>query len=282
MSEPGELGRFLRTRREGLAPEEAGLPSTGRRRTPGLRREELATLANVSIDYLVRLEQGRDTNPSAAVLASLSEALRLSEDEKRHLVLLALKTNNAELCHQSGTIDNRVRPSLRWLVDGLDPTPAFVLSPINDLLAWNDAWGKLAGSLGLLEGDPPNTARFTFLNPAARRVFTNWAADADRQAARLSTAVDRWGTDPKLVTLLEDLSASPDFSRRRENGSVTPTDAGGLHLVHPAAGSLRITVEVLLDETTEQRILSWLPADEVTENAIRELIATPLHIVRHA
>src|SRR5262249_45748422 len=120
------LGAFLRARREQLTPAEVGLPvgaGTGRRRTPGLRREGVATLAGVSIDYLVRLEQGRDIHPSAAVLAAIATALRLSDDERAHLRRLAAISGTPGLCPAGVVAGRQVEPSVRALLDRLDPTP---------------------------------------------------------------------------------------------------------------------------------------------------------------
>ncbi|MGW9027708.1 helix-turn-helix domain-containing protein [Streptomyces sp. NPDC055722] len=135
MADGGELAAFLRSRREKLKPEQVGLSSSGRRRTPGLRREELATLAGLSVEYLERLEQGRDTNPSVAVLAALAEALRLSDDDKRHLAMSAMKRHTAALFPEPRPISDESRSTVRALLDHLDPTPACLLGPIYNVAA---------------------------------------------------------------------------------------------------------------------------------------------------
>ena len=124
----GELGTFLRSRREAVTPAEVGLPDGPRRRTPGLRRAELATLAGVSVDYLIRIEQGRDTHPSPQVLAALAEALRLSEDDLNHLRQLAVISNGVELCPHARAAARAVRPTVRAVLERLEPAPAFVVN----------------------------------------------------------------------------------------------------------------------------------------------------------
>jgi len=278
----GELAQFLRSRRERLRPEDVGLAPSGRRRTPGLRREEVATLAGLSIDYLVRLEQGRDTNPSAPVLTALAQALRLTEDEKHHLGKLAVLPNNASLCPGPAVLTREVRPTVRALLDQLSPTPAFVVGPLNDVLAWNDAWALIAGRLGLLDDDAPNLARYVFLHPAAPQVLPDWSVEADKRAAELRAAEARWGGEPSFVTLVEDLHATTEFAARWDAHIVAEPQPGTVRLAHPDAGVLRIGVELLAVTGADQTIITWLPHDDTTEAAMRTLLATPLHVVRRA
>jgi transcriptional regulator with XRE-family HTH domain len=280
----GELAEFLRSHRERLTPEAAGLPLFGRRRTPGLRREELATLAGVSIDYLVRLEQGRDTNPSPAVIMAIADALHLSDDEKRHFALLALKTNAApfgELCPSQGAPSNEVRPTLRTLLDRVNPTPAFVAGRLSDVLAWNESWRTLVTPLGILDEEHPNLARYIFLNPASRRVMSDWAAAANGQTSVLRAAHPRWGSDPQFVALIDELRDAPEFAKRWEAHTISLRLPRVARLVHPDAGQLILTLESLTTED-DQHLQTWLPYDETTAAAIRTLLATSLRIVRRA
>jgi transcriptional regulator with XRE-family HTH domain len=280
----GELAEFLRSHRERLTPEAAGLPLFGRRRTPGLRREELATLAGVSIDYLVRLEQGRDTNPSPEVIVALCDALRLSEDEKRHFAMLALKTNAAafeELCPSRGALAGEVRPTLRTLLDRVNPTPAFVAGRLSNVLAWNESWRTLVTPLGILDEEYPNLARYVFMNPTARRVMSDWAGAADGQASVLRAAHPRWGSDQQFVALIDELRAAPEFAKRWDAHTISLPRARVARLVHPDAGQLILTLESLTTED-DQHLEAWLPYDETTEAAMRILLATSLRIVRGA
>jgi transcriptional regulator with XRE-family HTH domain len=165
MAVSGELGEFLRARRARLHPADVGLPAgTGLRRTPGLRREELAAVAGISIDYCIRLEQGKENNPGPAVLDALSAALRLNQEETAHLYALA---RNAAGRRTPMPTASRVRPGIRQLLDSLRPCPAYVLNRISDVLAANPE--ALALFVGLAEWPPErrNTIRYTFCHPVA-------------------------------------------------------------------------------------------------------------------
>jgi transcriptional regulator with XRE-family HTH domain len=272
VAEPTELADFLRARREHLTPADVGLPDHGRRRTPGLRREEVATLAGVSVDYLVRLEQGRDTNPSPSVLAALAKALRLSEEERAHLGHLVLRANNAEMCPSVGTLPTEVRPTVVRMLEQLDPIPAHVLGPLGDVLAANDAWRSLVLGTGLASEPTPNLTAFVFLDPSAVRLFRDWDAVADGQAGRLRSAQARWGTEPRYEELLDRLRASAAFVERWEAHAVDERPRGVLRLDHPEVGELRLVHEALLLADEDQRLVSWLPNDDVSEKALRELL----------
>ncbi|MDQ1397198.1 MAG: hypothetical protein QOG64_2457, partial [Acidimicrobiaceae bacterium] len=208
------VAEFLRARRDQLQPADVGLPDSGRRRTPGLRREEVATLAGVSIDYLVRLEQGRDTNPSPSVIAALADALRLDDGQRRELYKLAMVSQAAELCPAARPLARAVAPTVTALLERLGPTPAFVTGPINDVLAWNRAWDLLVRPLGMLDGAVPNLARHVFLHPDARTVYPDWLAAADEQVSRLRTATAHWGEDADVAALMDELRAAPEFVER--------------------------------------------------------------------
>jgi transcriptional regulator with XRE-family HTH domain len=198
VAEPSVLAEFLRARREALSPDDVGLRSSGRRRTPGLRREEVATLAGVSIDYLVRLEQGRDTNPSAAVLTALAEALRLTPAERQHLMSLAAQTSSPDFCPGGSIAEPEVAPGLRAMLERFEPSAAVVVGPYGDLLAWTAAWGALAGPMGFLDDEVPNMSRFTFCSPRARDVFVDWEAAADKSAGLLRAVALRWRDDERF------------------------------------------------------------------------------------
>src|SRR4051812_27173108 len=170
------VAEFLRARRDQLQPADVGLPDSGRRRTPGLRREEVATLAGISIDYLVRLEQGRDTRPSPSVITALADALRLDDDQRRELYMLAMISQTSELCPAPRPLARAVAPTVTALLKGLGTTPAFVAGPASDVLGWNDAWEQLVRPLGMLDGALPNLARHVFLHPDARNVYPDWIA----------------------------------------------------------------------------------------------------------
>lgn len=272
-AEQTELAEFLRARRDRLSPEEVGLPVRGRRRTPGLRREEVATLAGVSIDYLVRLEQGRDTNPSPAVLAALAKALRLSKEERMHLGKIVMRANNAEMCPSAGAIVTEVRPTVVRMLDQLHPIPAYVLGPLSDVLASNGAWQALMRGTGLLDDATPNLAAFVFLDPAAKRVFRDWDTMADVQVGRLRSAQAWWGSEPRLAVLLDALATAPAFVSRWEAHAVEERSPGVLRLEHADVGELRLVHESLLLADDDHRLISWLPNDEVSEDALSAVLS---------
>jgi transcriptional regulator with XRE-family HTH domain len=264
------LAEFLRARRDRLQPGDVALPDSGRRRTPGLRREEVATLAGVSIDYLVRLEQGRDTKPSPSVIAALADALRLDDGQRRELYTLAMVSQSSELCPATRPLARAVAPTVTALLEGLGTTLAFVVGPANDVLAWNRAWEHLVRPLGLLDGAVPNLARHVFLHPDARTVYPDWVAAADEQVSRLRAATSRWGDDEDFTALMDDLHSTPDFNARWSLFATTEKRRGTTQLVHPDIGRLLLNYEVLLlpDDLDEQRLITWLPADDATAIAL--------------
>jgi transcriptional regulator with XRE-family HTH domain len=261
---------FLRARRDQLKPGDVGLPDSGRRRTPGLRREEVATLAGISIDYLVRLEQGRDTRPSASVIAALADALRLDDEQRRELYTLAWVSQSAELCPTARPLARAVAPTVTALLDRLGATPAFVVGPANDVLGWNGAWEHVVRPLGMLDGPVPNLARHVFLHPDAHSLYLDWEAAADEQVCRLRTASGRWGDDHDFETLMEELRTSPGFNERWLIFATGEKRRGTTRFVHPDLGRLHLNYEVLLlpDDVDEQRLLIWLPADDFTAAAL--------------
>jgi transcriptional regulator with XRE-family HTH domain len=264
---------FLRARRDQLQPSDVGLPDSGRRRTPGLRREEVATLAGVSIDYLVRLEQGRDTKPSPSVIAALADALRLDDDQRRQLYMLAMISQSSELCPAPRPLARVVAPTVTALLKGLGTTPAFVAGPANDVLAWNDAWEQLVRPLGMFDGAVPNLARHVFLHPQARTVYPDWIAAADEQVSRLRAATGRWGDDDDFKMLMDELRGVPDFNERWAIFAATEKRRGTTRIAHPELGQLRLNYEVLLlaDDVDEQRLITWLPVDDATAAALASI-----------
>ena len=288
VTERSPLAEFLRARREQLQPTDVGLRDSGRRRTPGLRREEVATLAGVSVDYLMRLEQGRDLNPSASVVLALATALRLTETERMHLGKLAAISSAPQLCPSASPLLHQVEPMVQTIIDRLDPTPAFVIGPASHVLASNRSWRSLVEPLGVLATAPYNLARFVLADPRAREVFPDWERVADEQVSRLRAASIRWGDDDTFAALLDELGSLPAFTERWSTHSVAEKRRGTKRLAHPKVGELRLAYEVLLLPDEEQRLITWLPADEATEAAMRiaidDLPASParLRVVREA
>lgn len=266
------LAEFLRARREHVQPADVGLPDSGRRRTPGLRREEVATLAGVSVDYLIRLEQGRDTNPSPGVLAALSDALLLSDYERTSLARLAAIGNSRVLCPASRAAEAGVAPTVVALLEQLDPAPTFVVGPYDDVLAWNDAWGQVVGPLGMFDDDPPNLARHLFLHPRARTARPHWPVEADHAVGRLRAASVHWDDDDQFTSLIGDLLESDAFADRWSTYLPGDERRGTTTILHPDAGSLRLDYETLDLSQDDQQLITWLPADEQTAESLAALI----------
>ncbi|SOE56975.1 Helix-turn-helix domain-containing protein [Streptomyces sp. OV198] len=199
------LGGFLRARRAQLRPEATGLPTTGRRRVPGLRREEVATLAGVSTDYYMRLEQGRERHPPQQVLEAVARALRLDDEAVAHLYRVATPT--ARRTRRAPRVE-RVAPHLRRLLDTWSDTPAFVLGHALDVLARN----RLAGALYASFTHSDNLLRMTFLDPAAHHFYRDWDRAAESSVATLRRAAGIDPEDPRLRELVGELSMrSADF-----------------------------------------------------------------------
>nr|BFE55872.1 helix-turn-helix transcriptional regulator [Dactylosporangium thailandense] len=272
-----ELGLFLRTRRAAVKPADVGLPTGPRRRTPGLRRSELAALAGVSVEYVTRLEQGRDRHPSPPVLSALAEALRLTPSERVHLHRLTKAADLGFTCRGRRAVPPvTVRPAVRALLDRLDPAPAAILNRLGDLVARTAAFELLARPLGLLDAAPPNLTRFVLTDPRARAAFPDWEHVADEQVAALKHGPFR--ADPAVAALADELTvvAGDAFTARVGAIPGLPRASGILRLAHPSAGPLRLAFETLdLPADDDQRLLVYLPADPATEAALDRLVTPP-------
>jgi transcriptional regulator with XRE-family HTH domain len=275
--EDNTLGRFLRLRREAVTPAEVGLPTGGRRRTPGLRRAELATLAGVSVDYLTRLEQGKDRNPSPQVLNALAETLLL-DDEERHLLhrLGAVVGSGSELCPGIEPPSTEVRPALAGILDRLEPAPAIVRNRLTDVLAATETWRRIAGPIGLLDADDPdelpNLARHLLTTPRAREVYPAWERTADEVAAALSA--ENRHDDGHFHAFVATLGPSlpPKVQAALSAGPTVAPRPGQWRVVHPVVGELRLDVEALDVSRADQQLLVYLPADDATAEALDRLV----------
>jgi transcriptional regulator with XRE-family HTH domain len=271
-TDASELGAYLRSRREAVSPTDVGLPAGRRRRTPGLRRAELATLAGISVDYLIRLEQGRDRNPSAQVLAALANVLRLDEDERDVLRRFAIHASGSELCPSLTPPARSVRATVQAVLDRLEPAPAFVLNHLADLLAWTDGYARLAAPLGILDGEVPNLVRYTFGDARSRTAYPDWDAVADEQVSNLRAGLR--ADDPAGAELVQVLDAAggTTFAERWAGRPAVARRSGTQRTVHPEAGRLRVAFETLqLPDDDDQRLVVYLPADEATTEALDRL-----------
>ncbi|MET7475784.1 helix-turn-helix domain-containing protein [Streptomyces sp. NPDC005648] len=267
-----ELGSFLRTRREGVTPAEVGLPTGSRRRTPGLRRAELATLAGISVEYLTRLEQGRDRNPSPQVLGALGEALRLSSADLVLLGRLAREQGAGAICRTATASPARtVRATLQALLDRLEPTPAVLLNWIGDIVGYTEGYERYARPLGLLDGSPPNVVRYVFTDERARTVYPGWERLADEQIAHLRNEAPRH--DPRVTALEKELTvtAGAPFSDRLAAVPSLPARSGTDLVEHPEVGRLRLSYETLSLPEEGRRLVVHIPADEATASALDRL-----------
>ncbi|WP_255610005.1 helix-turn-helix transcriptional regulator [Micromonospora sp. PLK6-60] len=268
----GELGAFLRSRREAVRPEQVGLPAGPRRRTPGLRRAELATLAQVSVEYLTRLEQGRDSRPSPEILAALADALGLDADDREHLRQLASANHSSQLCSgRRPSASLTVRPQVRALLDSLRDRPAYLLNRLGDVLAWNEPFDRLARTLGLFDGDRPNLVWFVFTDERAREHFPDWAELADQQVAELHRL--RQG-DAATDAFAERLgrTVGTAFTSRWRRRPVATRSSGVRRLRHPEVGPLRLAYETLALADDQQRLVVQSPADAATADALDRLL----------
>jgi transcriptional regulator with XRE-family HTH domain len=255
-----ELAHFLRSRRASLKPEDVGLPNGGRRRTPGLRREEVAHLAGVGATWYTWLEQARDVRASLDVLEALARALRLDQAERTHLVLLG-RGEEPPPCKSPA---ERVSPSLRRLIANLGPNPAFILGRRWDYLAWNHAAVVLLGDLGRIPRGRRNHAWLTFTDPARREMFTDWKCSSRLLVAKLRADTARHIGDPEFESLIAALrSSSREFADAWERHEVSQSGPARKDLRHPLAGLMSFTHAVFHpSDDVEQRLVLYTPLPE--------------------
>jgi hypothetical protein len=248
-----ELGEFLKARRAALTPQAVGLPETGsQRRVPGLRREEVAQLAAMSVDYYTRLEQGR-LAASASILAVLVRALRLDEDQQAYLYRLAGKAPVKPRRRRM----QRVTPAMRRLLDQLTETPAMVLGRRMDILAWNTGAAALYTDFAEIRDAHRNYVRLLFTDPTMRALHADWDNDARTAVAALRMEAARYPTDPQLATLIGELSVHDlDFRTWWAAHHVTGTSGGTKHYRHRIVGELTLDCDTWASpEDPDQRVL---------------------------
>ncbi|MFB8772503.1 helix-turn-helix domain-containing protein [Streptomyces broussonetiae] len=252
-----ELSEFLRTRRARLKPADVGLPDHGRyRRVPGLRREELAQLAGVSVAYYTRLEQGTGRNVSAAVLDAIARALRLTEAEHAHLTHLVRPGQHKR--RQAGRTQ-QVRVALRQLLDTIDNVPAYVVGRRSDILAWNRMADAVFGDWSGLSAQERNWARLVFLRPDYRDLFVPWEQKAADIVAYLRMDAGCHPDDPRLSALVGELSVkSEEFRRLWATHDVKEKSHGTKAMRHPVVGELNLLFETFrLADDTEQSLVVY-------------------------
>jgi len=269
-----ELARYLRERRAGLRPHEIGLPADTPRRLPGLRREEVAELAHMSVDYYTRLEQARGPRPSPRILEALARALRLAPAERSHLFRLA-----GSSAPPADNAERRVRPQVARMLLRLPETGAIVTDAIYDVVAFNPLAQALLGD-HLAQG-PTNLARRRFLCPGQSYASSSHEEFGHIVVGRLRRAADRYPHDARLTALLDELrTGSEEF---RQIWETRPVHAPGHRtkvLDHPAAGSLRLNCDVLLvPEDDQEVVLMTADTGSPAARTLRELAGRPTSAV---
>lgn len=273
------LGEFLRSRRAQLTPEAAGVPTYGLRRVEGLRREELAELAGVSLTYYTRLEQGHATNASDAVLDALARVLRLDEVERAHLFALARGRSTGPQADEPYP----TRPSTLTLLDAMADVPALLLARNQDVLAWN----RLGHALFAVHlppaapssRRPPNLTRMLFLDSHGRSLYRDWAQEARLAVASLRYVSGQFPEDGRLHRLVDGLRADSDeFDALWRAQPVDLCSSGSKRLCHPRVGDLTVSYEVLhLAQPTGQRLVTYTaPPGSPDADALQVLAATSL------
>lgn len=237
MSDSTPLGEYLRARREALKPQDVGLPAYGRRRVPGLRREEVAMLAGVSSDYYMRLEQGRETSPSPQVIDAIAAALHLDDEAHEHLLRLTRTPRERRSAPAASAGHDKISPQLLQLIDSWPDTPAFILGPALDVWAHN----ALAAALhsGFQRFD--NLARMVFLDPAGRTFYQDWDKAAGSCAAELRAAYGHDPDSPRITEVVDTLCAkSREFAGLWARHEVKGKTQQAKNLAHPEVGALEI------------------------------------------
>ncbi|MGW4482733.1 helix-turn-helix transcriptional regulator [Amycolatopsis sp. NPDC004368] len=257
----GELGAFLRSRRARITPEQVGLPLGGRRRTPGLRREEVAQLAGVGVTWYTWLEQGRDINASEQVLGAISRTLRLDPHEHSHLFTLAgaPEPPAANEC-------NAITPSMRMMMTRLEPFPVAIRNARRDLLGYNRAYQWLMGDVDAIPFEDRNTLVQCLLNPAWRARMLDWDENVGRTIAAFRAAMAEHVAEPSWKALVKRLRAeSPLFEQLWTRHDVNPEPIRTKRYEHPEVGLLKFNFTYLYSGRRSEIVVStYTPADERT------------------
>ncbi|MZE69922.1 helix-turn-helix domain-containing protein [Streptomyces sp. SID5789] len=264
-----ELAAFLRTRRERLDPQDFGLPSRWRsRRTPGLRREEVAELAGVSIDYIVRLEQARGLRPSGDVVEALARALRLTPDERAYLFDLTRQRRRGAV-----GITSTAAPQLARLVADLSPLPVMLTNHRYDILAWNGAMARLLLDFGTLPPSRRNAMWLCLLHPRISACYVDRDRVVREGIAHLRAAWAAHPEDAALTGLItEFITHDEEFARLWAEGDVKVNGRGHKVMRHPDAGEIALHFEVLMPlQDTDQRLMICRAADDASQSALDRL-----------
>jgi transcriptional regulator with XRE-family HTH domain len=269
MHNRAEVHDFLTSRRAKVTPEQAGLPTAGQRRVPGLRRTEVAALAGMSVEYYSKLERGQLAGVSAGVLDAIARALQLDDAERVHLMRLAQEANGSgALLRPSRKPKQRtIRPSLQWTLDGIT-SPAIVVNHRQDLLAANLLGRAMYSDVYTDPTGAPNFGRFTFLDSAARPFYPDWNLAADMLVANLRTAAGIDPHDKALHDLVGELSTRSDEFRRRWGAHNVRTHGTGTKTFHHhIVGDLALAYESMDLRAEPDLIMTIYAAEPASASA---------------
>ena len=275
-----ELAQFLRTRRERIVPQQVGLPVGTRRRTPGLRREELALLAGVGATWYTWLEQGRAITVSGQVLESLARVLQLDADERAHLFILARGQLPADPLPLTQTID----PALQLILDTMGIYPALILSPRWDIIAWNQATCRMLTDFGLLTSRERNLLWFLFADSRNRAMAVDWEREAQRFLALFRASTQRYVGEPWLTELINDLKqVSPAFREWWPRHDIQGVQTDHKHLLHPLVGLLVLQAKTFqVADHPDLQMIVYTPVSGTDTAAKLMLLSQPPKPGNHA
>lgn len=263
-----ELAAFLRARREHIAPEQVGLRPSRRRRTPGLRREEVAQLAGVGVTWYTWIEQGRGVNASSQVLDAIARTLLLDPQERSHLFTLAGATDTTVEAASSA-----LPPTSRLLLDRLEPYPGVIVNGRYDILAWNRVWASCFPAVEEVPVEDRNQLWLMFTNPGWKRALAEWDDVAPRMVAQFRVSMAEHLAEPTWKSLVARLQvASPEFREVWSRHDVQEPESRSKTFRHPTAGALRLDHTYLwLGPRQGTRLVTYTPADRETAAKLDEL-----------
>jgi transcriptional regulator with XRE-family HTH domain len=267
-----ELAQFLKTRRARISPEQAGLPNGGHRRTPGLRRGEVAQLSGVSVDWYTWLEQARNIQVSPQVLDSIARALQLDTDERKHLFMLALQQLPADLA----SIENTITPTLQNFLDLQGTSPAYVTDQRLNIVAWNKAASLIYGNYESMSTRERNTVWRTFNSPYVRQLLQeNWEAHARDRLAHFRASYGKFAGDPWWMEIIEELNReSAEFRAWWPQHDVLNGPQGEKINHHPTAGVLVFDqISFLVLDSTHLTITINIPSNDDTISKLIKLLS---------
>lgn len=267
-----ELGQFLKTRRDRITPEQAGLPNAGRRRTPGLRRSEVAQLSGISVDWYTWLEQSRNIQVSAQVLESIAQALQLDWSERKHLFHLALQQLPADMLPDT----SEVSPTLQSFLDQQGASPAYVTDQRLNIVAWNPIASLIYGDYGRMSARERNTVWRTFTSPYVRQVLQEtWETHARHRLAHFRANYGKFAGDPWWMELIQELSlASEEFRTWWSRHDVVNGPEGKKINYHPTAGLLVFDqISFSVSDAPNLTVTVNIPANDETVTRAKKLLS---------